>query len=233
MASVLSHRGRVLVFNLAPLFEASDEFTARVEIEGQQNGDALEGRGFIILGFHMGLAPQWPMLARGYDFVMATSSGYPAALGRNVKDGWRPMNTLPYVRVTADDERGRAIALYKLRAALLSGRRVAIAADAMAGHELFRIPVPDGELVIRSGWWFLRAAASVPVLPVLARRHGSGAVLTMYPPLPPPPVSISPESDLERCRAALVAIVQDFVRQYPGQCLPWRFERRCPGSATP
>ena len=121
-----------------------------------------------------------------------------------------------------DGDRGRAVALHRLRALLSAGRPIRMVGDGEIGRELFRVPAPIGALVIRSGWWSLRRHVGATVVPVMSYREGSGAVVTAYPPLSEPVPDA--QDDLDRCRTELVPLIQDFVIHHPDQCLPWIFD---------
>ncbi len=58
--------------------------------------------------------------------------------------------------------------------------------DGPFGREAFRIPLPSGVLVVRSGWWTLRSLTRATTLPVLTRREGRRLVVAVHAPLPDP-----------------------------------------------
>ena len=105
--------------------------------------------------------------------------------------------------------------------------------DGPFGREAFRIDVPGGPLVVRTGWLALRRHTRAPTFPVLVRREGRRRTIVVHPALPD--VAADAARDAEACRSALASLVSDYVRQYPAQCrylaLP-RWQRNTEGSGA-
>ena len=71
-------------------------------------------------------------------------------------------------------------------------------------------------MIIRSGWLSLYRQTGARVLPVVTHLEGRTQVITIHPALPTPlPDDVDP---LGAWRDILVALVRDYVRQFPEQC---------------
>jgi lauroyl/myristoyl acyltransferase len=220
--AILAHRGHALVDHWTPVFEDPGAFRRRVRIDGQEYLEAAQGHPTILLGFHLGSPlTSWGLAAHGHDCIVAVAGGWDFTGRATPRAGWRASQDTERITVVARDSGAseRAIALHRLRGLLLAGRTVRVLGDGTSGRELFRVCVPGGTLVVRSGWWLLRRQTGAVTMPVLAHRERSTAVVTIYPPLPAP--TADPVADAARCRAQLLPVIQDFVRRHPDQCLPW------------
>lgn len=91
-----------------------------------------------------------------------------------------------------------------------------ITADGPVGAEAFRIPLPGGPAIIRSGWLALRRHAGAPTLPILSHLEGRRQIVTIHPPLPEP--QTDPVGDALACRDVLSPLLWDYVRRFPEQC---------------
>jgi lauroyl/myristoyl acyltransferase len=178
--------------------------------------DAARRSGVILLGFHLG-PPVAPLALRihGYRMAVAGSQdnpvGWPlrrATWGRFLEPGEDP-----FILVSERD--ARVAGLYRLRQRLLDGKIVCTMADGL-GTEVARVPLPGRDLILRAGWFVLRRSTGVPTLPLLTHSEGRRIVVTIHPPLPAPHQDRG--MDLAACRDALAAILQDYVRRFPGQC---------------
>jgi len=146
----------------------------------------------------------------------------------------RPADARP-VQWQREDVASRGVGLLRARAHLLAGATVRMSADGGAGRPLFEIPLPGVDFAIRAGWWILRRQTGVPVVPMLVHRDGSKVVGELHPPLPGP--LDDPERDRAQCRDALAAVLGDYVRRFPEQCVTLALRsayghviRRAPGS---
>ena len=110
-----------------------------------------------------------------------------------------------------------------------------VTADAWAGRELFRIPLPGAALTIRAGWFSLCRQTGARVLPVLSHLDGRVQVIRVHPPLPAndPDEAVA----LAGSRDTLTALARDYVARYADQCPvlvfgPQRISRDAHGAAA-
>ena len=220
---ILEYRGLRLLEHWAPTIESPAALRQRVVLEGRARLDASMGRPTILLGFHLGSSlSRWGLAVHGYDCLLAGDGVWSFRGHAAPQAGWREVPETEAVVSPGAGPVERSIVLYRLRALLLAGRTVRLLGDGADGRELFRVPLARGSLVVRAGWWLLRRQTEAVTLPVLAHQERSSVVVTVHQALPP--LIGDPEEDLARCRAMLEPLVQDFVRRYPEQCLPWIFD---------
>ena len=216
-ATVLANRGRVIALSGLPAIVSPETFRRRVTIEGAEHLTAAAGRGgTILLGLHVlpGVATL-ALAAAGHRLVPTGMTG--AFKGWTLAEAsWTPLLAGWTRGILWRDERSAAGGLAHLRKLLTQGATVHLTADGPFGREAFRIPLPSGVLVVRSGWWTLRRLTGATTLPVLARREGHRLVVSVHAPLPDP--ADDPGEDLLACRAALVPLVAELVRRAPAQC---------------
>lgn len=182
-----------------------------LEVHGRAHLDALQG-GAIILGLHVG-PPKTALALRavGYDVRL---TGRMASIGNDVR--WsRAIAEGHAVPLGGETAWQRARALQRLRQILNGGALVYMTGDG-AGEQLFTLDVPGRPIVIRRGWFALRRASRVPVIPALAHWDGPRRVIEIHPPLPD--FAEDEARDREQCRARLLAIAADYVRRFPAQC---------------
>lgn len=163
----------------------------------------------ILLGFHLGMPNSDLAIRMAGHALTWLGRGRPAAR----------CSTAPWRALLSDGEiwlaSGHAewsVALARARRLLLEGGTIYLTGDGVAGREMFRVPLPGGALIIRSGWLALCERTGATVLPVLSHRAGRSDVVTIHPPLP------GPRSDVVACRAVLGELLADYVRRHPEQC---------------
>ena len=110
----------------------------------------------------------------------------------------------------------RAGGLHRALQLLRRGDTVFIMADEPVGAEAFRIPLPGGPLVVRSGWLALRRCSGTATFPVLSHLDGRHHRVTIHPALPPP--EPEPDADVVRCWEKLTPLIEGYVRRFPEQC---------------
>ena len=221
--SLLRHEGRKLAVGALVGVQTLEAIRERTVVEGMDHLAAVEPTvPTILLGFHVGLPQGWLALrARGRDVVFVGRRTWPR---KAHVVGSRSGLSIP----RTGGATARLSVLATARRLLLDGRTLWMSADG-AGDELFQIPLPGGPLTIRAGWFALRRHTGAVTLPILTRRARRRRVVVLSPPLPPPMADV--EADLATCRAALTALVQDFVRSYPEQCTKLALrEGRRPGA---
>ena len=216
-AAVLANRGRVIAISGLPALVPPETFRRHVTIEGTEHLAAAAQRGgTILLGLHVlpGVATL-ALAAHGYRLVPTGMAG--AFKGWTLAEAsWAPLLDEWRRGILWRDERSAAGGLAHLRGLLLRGATVHLTADGPFGREAFRISLPAGALVVRSGWWTLRRLTRATTLPILARRDGRRLVVAVHAPLPEP--TDDPGDDVRACRAALVPLVAELVRRAPAQC---------------
>jgi lauroyl/myristoyl acyltransferase len=205
--SLLAQDGRILMFNARVGLRDLDAYRRRIRLEGLEHLDAARRRGgTLLVGFHVGATGTSAALdACGYSL---TSSGY---------DGNAPAPGDPPTVQWSRRGQDRALAILRLRELLRAGQMVSITADALDGRASMTIPVPGGELPLRTGWLFLRRQTGATALPVLARFEGRTKVVVIHPPLPAPVADEA--ADTQACRTAMSEVLGGFIRRYPDQCL--------------
>jgi hypothetical protein len=189
-----------------------EELGRRAVIEGADRLRGLE-TGALLLGFHLGPPHAWLVLrASGLNvsFVGGLGSMQEGTILHAMRRGG------DVIQMSKDDAVGRTQGLYRIRKLLNDGALVNMTADGPSGSEAFRIDLPGGPLVVRSGWLALRRQARVPVFPMLTHRDGGRHVIVIQPPLPM--FDGNATRDLEICRAALEPLLLDYVRRFPTQC---------------
>jgi lauroyl/myristoyl acyltransferase len=216
-AAVLANRGRVIAISGLPALVPPETFRRHVTIEGTEHLVAAARRGgTILLGLHVlpGVATL-ALAAHGYRLVPTGMTG--AFKGWTLAEArWAPLLDEWRRGILWRDERSAAGGLAHLRGLLVRGATVHLTADGPFGREAFRIPLPAGTLVVRSGWWTLRRLTRATTLPILARREGRRFAVKVHPALPEP--TDEPGEDLRACHAALVPLVDELVRRVPAQC---------------
>lgn len=188
-----------------------DDLRRGVVLEGGEHLDVADGA--ILLGFHLGPPRTWFRLrALGYPVRLA------GRLEGSVRDPrWvEAFRAHEAVRLVSGVPADRLPGLYQIRALLREGAMVFLTADGPFGREAFRLDLPGGPLIVRSGWLTLRRLTRAPTLPVFGHRDGSRNVVVVHPPLPPP--AADPVRDAAMCRAVLAPLVERFVREFPEQC---------------
>lgn len=210
--ALLANRGRFLAhwtsFAHRPL--AHDQMV----LQGREHLDAWQGRGAILLSFHLGPGSVTRVLrAFGYE---SHGAGEPTDL-ITVRNPGGSQPRLPSIRWTREDVASRGLGLVRARAYLMAGAFLRIAGDGTTGRAVFEVPLPGRGFTVRAGWWVLRRQTHARTLPVLVRREGGRTVLEVHPPLPDPVPD--PEQDAIRCREALSAVLGDYVRRFPEQCV--------------
>jgi lauroyl/myristoyl acyltransferase len=217
-AAVLANRGRAIALSGLPALVPPETFRRRVTIEGAEHlAAAARGGGTILLGLHVlpGVATL-ALAAHGHRLVPTGMAG--AFKGWTLaQPSWAPLlDEWRRGGILWRDERSAAGGLAHLLSLLLQGATVHLTADGPFGREAFRISLPAGALVVRSGWWTLRRLTRATTLPILARREGRRLVVAIHAPLPEP--ADDPGEDLRACRASLAPLVAELVRRAPAQC---------------
>jgi lauroyl/myristoyl acyltransferase len=213
----LANRGRFLALSMAPAIVDPGTFRECVVLEGTAHLDAARRRGgAILMGFHVlpGVAAL-ALASSGYRFaVTGVAGGFrgwldPVASWGPVLDAWREP-------VMWDDTASRSRGLVRLAAKLRARELVHITADGPSGRELFRVRLPAGTAVIRSGWWALRRLTGAVTLPVLAHRDGRSVIVRVSPPLPGPMADAA--DDLRVCETVIRSLLTAHVARFPEQC---------------
>ena len=174
-----------------------------------------EGRGLILLGFHLGpLGAYLALRAAGHRVAWLGGTGGVGLWSERIRRRYMsPVDDLVFS--TSGDARVRTRLLHRARQLVRAGDAVFVTADGL-GKEVFTVGVPGGGIAVRAGWLALRRATGAPVLPVLSHLDGRTQVVTVHPALPP--LDADPEADLERCRRALGELLGQYVRKFPDQC---------------
>ena len=146
---------------------------------------AAAGPGAILLGFHLGPAQSVPGppgprpsadLGRRPRRLARVVAGDPGALPARSR---RP--------APPGTARTRGSAACTGRGSSCSRGAASSSAPTGAGAVAFSVPLPGGAASIGAGWLLLRRSTKAPVLPVLSHLEGRTQVVTVHPPLPPPP----------------------------------------------
>jgi len=210
--ALLANHGRFCGEEAFVGVSSADAVRRDVVLEGADHLRAA-GAGAILLGFHLGSPRPWFRLrAMGYPVRLA------GRLEASVDDPrWsEALAAREAVRLPDGTPRARLAGLYQIRDLLRGGALVFLTADGPFGREAFRLDLPGGPLIVRTGWLALRRQTGVRTLPVFAHRDGKGHVIVVHPPLPPP--DRDPVRDLAACRAILAPLVEAYVRRFPTQC---------------
>jgi lauroyl/myristoyl acyltransferase len=217
-----AHHGRVLARSALLGMRSPDVLRRHLELVGEEHLATAEGRA-ILLGFHVGPG--------GVPAALSVS-GHPVAWvgGRRasrswLNDAWRPVREASPNITSTGLAGSRSAVLYRARRHILDGGSVFIAADGQ-GRDAFAVPVPGGQVHVKSGWHVLRRQCGVPVLPVLSHLEGRTHILRVHAPLPP--VDPDPARDLAVCWAAITPLLHDYVLRYPEQCYALTFPGRGP-----
>jgi hypothetical protein len=185
---------------------------ADVVVEGAAHLPA-PGTGAILLGFHVGPPRTWYHLR---------TLGYPVRLGGAlVTSGgdrrWQGLiDSGEIAYIPGGAPAARVPGLFQIRELLRRGEMVYLAADGPYGREAFRLSLPGGPLIARSGWLVLRRLTRAATLPVLVHREGHRRVIVIHPPLPPPVPAAA--DDAAACHALLAPLIADYARRFPTQC---------------
>lgn len=215
--SVLASRGRAVALSSLPALESPETFRQRVTLEGMDHlVRATRRGGTILLGFHA--LPGVATLALAVHGHRLVPTGVAGAFrgSAHAQASWEPVLGGWRTGILWDDERSGAGGLARAHRLLLSGATVHLTADGPFGREAFRIPLPAGVLVIRSGWWTLRRLTRAMTLPILAHREGRRLIVRIHAPLPDP--VDDPNADRAACLAALTPLIEEQVRRAPEQC---------------
>jgi lauroyl/myristoyl acyltransferase len=211
--AVLAERGRFLAAATQVGVRNPEAFRSRVHLEGTEHLDAAAARGgTLLIGFHLGsAATALALRVAGYRVVLTGRGDGP--LWPRAPARWIVPAAEELIQWT--DVASRVVALRRLKRRLAMGDIVYMAVDG-DGRNAFTIPVPGGDLVVRSGWLSLRRSNRVTTLPVLAHAERRQLWVRIHPPLPAPAVDAG--ADIEACRAHLTPILKDFVARRPEQC---------------
>lgn len=210
--ALLANHGRFVADEAMLGISGADDLSRDVVIEGTEHLEHLSA-GAILLGFHLGPPKAWLALrVHGYPvrFAGRLESARPDARWQ------RLLETGDVIRLPDGDAHARLRGLHRIRNLLREGSLVYLTADGPFGRESFRINLPGGPLVLRLGWFALRRATGVRVLPVLVHRDKHRRVVVIHPPLPDP--EDDPQRDAVACQAALTPLVERYVHRYPTQC---------------
>jgi lauroyl/myristoyl acyltransferase len=193
-----------------------EDLAGRVVVHGERHLAEGEGRGTLLLGFHFG-PPNTDVALRAL--------GHPTAFFGTARrsrawasPAWRAFADLrdTLAPLTGPTRQFWVGYLYRARRVLLDGRTLFMMADSWSGRELFRIALPGGDMVVRSGWLALLRQTGARVVPVTARLEGRTQVITIHPPLPAPGADGFP--DVDACRAVLTELAEEYMRRWPEQC---------------
>jgi lauroyl/myristoyl acyltransferase len=183
-----------------------------VVVEGAENLPA-PGHGAILLGFHLGPPRVWFHL-RTLGYAVRLGGALVTSMGDSRWNAVIDAGDIVYL--PGGPAPSRLAGLYQLRELLRDGALVSMAAEGPFGREAFRLELPGGPLIVRAGWLALRRLTQAPTFPMLAHRDGRRRVIVVSPPLPPPVADLG--EDKAQCRAALVPLLEAYVRRYPAQC---------------
>jgi hypothetical protein len=223
LVALLVNRGRFLAWAIG--INGADPGGRRktATIEGRAPLDeAAERGGVLVVTFHLGPGSTARALREcGYSLV-AGGAGYRFV----APDSAAAWNSLPpLVRVPWRDTDSRATGLYKLARALRRGALVVLPADALDGGRVeFSLPLFGRMLDVHSGWFTLRRLTQAPTFLVLHSWRDGGRVVTVYPPLPPPPADV--EADRLACHAYLLDVLRPFVSAHPEECVSFALSSR-------
>jgi len=215
---LLAYHGRFFAQETLVGVRRPETLRHRVTLVGETHlAQASERGGVLILGFHVGPPGSARALRlMGYPVArpeeVAVSDGTRSGAGAGA-DGRAPRTTLLLDEESPGD---RALVLTRARRYLAAGGLLYITADGPAGSEAFRLAVPSGPIVVRSGWLALRRHTGVATLPLLAHQQGRQRIVTMYPALPPP--ARDPGEDRRICRDILTSLLGEYLERFPEQC---------------
>jgi lauroyl/myristoyl acyltransferase len=230
--AVAAFRGRWVGRSALLGVRGPDDLRRRIVVEGGEHLVAAPG-GTILLGFHLG-PPNADVALRILGHRLAWLGSVRRSPGWS-REAWRPLQD-PRDNLCPPDVDGFWPGyLYRARRILLGGGTVFTMGDAWAGREAFRVPLPGGTAIVRSGWLTLCRQTGARVLPVLTHLAGRVQVITIHPPLP---ASGPGDADrLREWRRVLGSLMEDHVRRFPEQCPVLAFpaeERPAPrGGAGP
>jgi len=214
--SLLSHHGRFIAMEALVGIREPEALRRHLIVEGEEHLiKAAEKGGTLLLGFHLG--PSHVPLALRVIGHRVTLVGDLEHSGRRPGATWLPfLNPSESLSISGRKPGGRLGGLYQARRLLLDGGTLFITADGPFGSEAFRVPLPGGAMVIRSGWLALRGHTRAPTLPVLTYLDGRKRVVTIHAALPA--VEADPARDMAVCRAALSPLLEEYVQRFPEQC---------------
>jgi lauroyl/myristoyl acyltransferase len=210
--SLHANQGRLVARKTLVGFRHPDDLRRHLVVQGQEHVDGVSG-GRIFLAFHLGLGGLDGLRALGHR---VTALWVPSTLWAWPEKAWRSLDGGGELASPRGDRAAWGSALYQARRALLDGGAIYILADGSSGTEAFRVPLPGGPIIIRSGWIALSRQTGATVLPVLSHLEGYTQVVTIHPALPL--LDPDPVRGLESCREALGALLASHVRQFPEQC---------------
>lgn len=206
--SICAHHGRVVARLAALGLRDPAALRPCLVIRGEEHLRSVTG-GAILLGFHLGM-PIADVILRMLGYRVRWLGGQRAS-GRWSTPAWRPFLD-PNEDLVLSAGGGQAGVLRRACQALLEGEKAYVTADGViggSGREAFRVPLPGGPLVVRSGWLTLRQHTRAAVLPVICHREGRRQVVTIHAPLP---------EDAAACEKALGRLLEAFTRRFPEQC---------------
>jgi lauroyl/myristoyl acyltransferase len=212
-AAVSAFRGRWVARSALLGMRRLENLRRHIVVVGEER--LMEASGpTILLGFHLG-PPNADVALRVLGHPMAwlgTTRQAPAWS----RDPWRSFLDPRENLSPPDEEWFWPGYLYRARRMLLDGGTLFIMADSWIGRELFRVPLPGGPAVIRSGWLILQRQTGARVLPVSTHLEGRTQLITIHPPLPPP----TDADDVEACRYRPIVseLMAEYLRRFPEQC---------------
>jgi lauroyl/myristoyl acyltransferase len=212
-AAVSGFRGRWVARSALLGMRRPEHFRRHVVVAGEERLTQATGP-TILLGFHLG-PPNADIALRilGHRMAWLGTTRMAPAWSRGP---WRSFLD-PRENLSPPDEAWFWPGyLYRARRLLLEGGKLFIMADSWVGRELFRIPLPGGPAVIRSGWLTLQRQSGARVLPVSTHLEGRSQIITIHPPLPPP--RDRDDVEPEQWRAILSDLMTEYLRRFPEQC---------------
>lgn len=210
--------GRFMAINCLIGARRPDLIRPHLVIQGRAHLDAAVGRGpVLLLGFHLG--PPGTFLALrmlGYRLTFIGAAGAVSFWPRR-REWTGLLEDRDTISLTPGDVVSAARALHIGHRVLQQGGTMFLLGDGGLGPEVFRMPVPGKDVVMRSGWFAMRRLSGATTLPVLSHLRGRQRVVEVFHPLPAPVRDV--EADREICRTHLMPIVSAYVRAWPAQCL--------------
>jgi lauroyl/myristoyl acyltransferase len=211
--ALCAHHGATVARSAAVGLRDPQILARRIEVRGAEYLAERPG-GALLLGFHLGM-PNVDVMLRLAGHLTRWLGG--ARVGGGwARAVWRPFLDESAELLVLDDAGARGAVLRRACRMLLDGQAVCMMADGSLGREAFRIPLPGGPVIVRSGWLSLQDHGLASVLPVLSHREGRTQVVTIHPPLP---------LALADARAVLGRLLEDYVRRFPAQCYSLAFRR--------
>ena len=212
-AAVSAFRGRWVARSALLGVRRPEDFRRHVAVVGEERLAEAPGP-TILLGFHLG-PPNADVALRilGHPMAWLGTTRLAPAWSR---EPWRSFLDPRENLSPPDDEWFWPGYLYRARRMLLDGGTLFIMADSWVGRELFRVPLPGGPAVIRSGWLTLRRQTGARVVPVSTHLEGRTQIITVHPPLPEPRDGDDDAPD--RWRAIVSELMADYLRRFPDQC---------------